>query len=339
MRGMPTDDHEAAQSPTPRAAAVLFDADLDGHRIDPSSLNGDPLRDDQLLWVDLQGDVCPPAVLEREGVDPGLLREVPDGSEGVVSDGGWTYLYAAALCASSGRRTVAERLVVAVCERCNVVVTAHPGAVPFLDALVENEAEHLRVGALHAGSFAASLLDRMLTDYLDVRDRFESSVDRIELQVLRHPRPTHLSELQQLRRHASRLRRHLAGQRDMFDALGRPDFASGQPGQVTRHWQALSARYDRTMGAVESARELVNGSFDVYTSRVAEGTNETMRVLTVVTVVLGTLAVAAGVFGMNFPAEIFETGDSGFWWTVGLMLAVGFVALGVGLGWSFWRRR
>ena len=324
---------------TPRVSAMLFDADLDGHRIEPGSLNGDPLRDDQLLWVDLQGDACPPAVLEREGIDPGLLREPPTGSEGVVSDGGWTYLYAAALCPGKGHRTTAEPLVVAVCDACNVVVTAHARPVGFLDLLIENEAEHLRVGGLHAGSFAASLLDRMLTDYLDARDLFESAVDRIELQVLRRPKPGHLSELQQLRRHASRLRRHLAGQRDMFEALGRPDFASGQPGEAARHWQSLSARYDRTMAAAESARDLVNGSFDVYASRVAEGTNETMRVLTVVTVVLGTLAVAAGVFGMNFPAEVFETGDSGFWWTVALMLGVGIVSLGIGLGWSFWRRR
>lgn len=233
-------------------------------------------------------------MLERAGIHAGYLGCAPEGCEGVVSSGGWTYLYAEALCPGSGHRTTAEPLVVAVCDSCNVVATVHARPVAFVDTLLENDAEHLRVGALQAGSFAASLLDRMLTGYLDARDLFESAVDRIELQVLRHPRPAHLSELQQLRRHASRLRRHLAGQRDMFDALGRPDFGSGQSGEQVRHWQALSARYDRTMAAAESARELVNGSFDVYTSRVAEGTNETMRVLTVVTVVLGTLAVVGG---------------------------------------------
>ena len=71
----------------------------------------------------------------------------------------------------------------------------------------------------------------------------------------------------------------------------------------------------------------------------AEGTNETMRVLTVVTVVLGTLAVAAGVMGMNFKAEVFDSGDTGFWWTVAVMTGAGIVAIAAGLGWSFWRRR
>ena len=278
-------DRDDLPDNTPRAAALLFDAEFEGHRIDPASLDGDPLRDDQLLWVDLQGDVPLPSVLARTGVDPHLLHAPPD-NDGMATGAGWTYLHANALCAASRRKTRSEPLVVAIGEGCNIVVTFHPRAVAFLDALVEDEAEHLRVGILHPGSFAASLLDRMLTDYLDARDAFESAVDRIELQVLRRPKPGHLSELQQLRRHASRLRRHLAGQRDMFDALARPDFASGQPDQVAKHWHLLSARYARTMAAVESARELVNGSFDVYTSRVAEGTTETMRVLTVVTVVL-----------------------------------------------------
>ena len=332
-------DHDDTPDDNPRDAALLFNAELDGHRIDPASLNGDPLGDDQLLWVDVQGDAPLPAILERAGIDPHLLRVAPPDSDGVATSDGWTYLHAAALCAGTNRRTRSEPLVVAVGESCNIVVTYHPRAVAFLAALVENEAEHLRVGFLHPGSFAASLLDRMLTDYLDARDAFESAVDRIELQVLRRPKPAHLSELQQLRRHASRLRRHLAGQRDMFDALARPDFGSGQPKQVAKHWQLLSARYARTMAAVESARELVNGSFDVYTSRVAEGTNETMRVLTVVTVVLGKLAVAAGVMGMNFKAEVFESGDTGFWWTVVVMAGAGIAAIAAGLGWSFLRRR
>lgn len=42
---------------------------------------------------------------------------------------------------------------------------------------------------------------------------------------------------------------------------------------------------------------------------------------------------------MNFDADIFDSGDSGFWWTVVVMGVAGLVSLGIGLGWSFWRRR
>ena len=64
------DDHDDKPGNTPPDSALLFNAELEGHRIDPASLNGDPLRDDQLLWVDIQGDAPLPAVLERAGLVP-----------------------------------------------------------------------------------------------------------------------------------------------------------------------------------------------------------------------------------------------------------------------------
>ncbi|HZX81558.1 MAG TPA: CorA family divalent cation transporter, partial [Lysobacter sp.] len=145
------------------------------------------------------------------------------------------------------------------------------------------------------------------------RDAFETAVDRLEILILRRPRPGHLSELQALRHLASKLRRHLASQRDLFDALGRPDFDPGQSDSAERHCCAVSARYTQVMAAVEAARELVNGSFELYTSRAAEGTNQAMHTLTVVTVAMGLAATVAGVLGMNFQSSLFDTGERGFW--------------------------
>ena len=296
--------------------AVLFDRNLNGHPLTLQEIEalGD-LSDDQLLWIDVQGNPgdLPEAVL-RYGID---ARYMQPGDGGLITNGGeWRYLHARALISSRNRRVTDEALVVAI--GANVVATAHHHAIGFLVGVLDTEAEQLRVGSLHAGSFAASLLDRMLTDFLDARDEFESAVDRIELLVLRRPQSRHLAELQQLRRQASKLRRSLALQRDMFEAVARPDYDPGQLPDVARHWQLLSARYSKTMTSVETARDLVNGSFDVYTSRVAHGTNETMWLLTVVTVILGTLAVIAGILGMNFKAGIFAA-SNGFWWAVGGM--------------------
>ena len=88
------------------------------------------------------------------------------------------------------------------------------------------------------------------------------------------------------------------------------------------------------MDAVENARDLVVGTFELYSSRSAERTNDTMRVLTFVTVLLGTLALVAGVLGMNFQAPFFETGGRGFWTAVGAMAAAAVAALAL----ARWRR-
>lgn len=194
----------------------------------------------------------------------------------------------------------------------NVVVTVRRCSVNFIDSVFDKEADNLHVGGLEAMSFAASLIDRMLTDYLDARDAFETSLDGLELLRLRKPRPIYLGELQALRHAALRLRRQLASQRDLFATLGRPDFDPHQSDAAERHCQVLSKRYSVVMGSIEAARERVNGSFDLYTSRAAQSTNQAMQTLTVVTVAMGLAATIAGVLGMNFAdAPLVKTGTTG----------------------------
>jgi Mg2+ and Co2+ transporter CorA len=69
--------------------------------------------------------------------------------------------------------------------------------------------------------------------------------------------------------------------------------------------------------------------------RAAQKTNDTMRVLTFVTVLLGTLALVAGVMGMNFELDFFQTGQQGFLIVTGAMAAAAVVSLLVAL-WRKW---
>ena len=135
-----------------------------------------------------------------------------------------------------------------------------------------------------------------------------------------------LPELAQLRRGASRLRRMLAPHRQLFGALARPDFRPSDDGVADKQFRALEQRFERAMDAVENTRDLVVGSFELYATRSAERTNDTVRALTFVTVLLGSLAVVAGALGMNFKTPFFDTGDRGFWTAIVAMACVALVA-------------
>ena len=84
----------------------------------------------------------------------------------------------------------------------------------------------------------------------------------------------------------------------------------------------------------ESLGDLVVGSFELFATRSAERTNDTMRALTFVTVLLGTLSVVAGTLGMNFAAPFFDTGGRGFWVAFAGMLLLAGISLAV----ARWRR-
>ncbi|AXK72022.1 hypothetical protein DWG18_06830 [Lysobacter sp. TY2-98] len=324
----------ATPASTSTVRALLFESDQRSREVAHSELQAyAPVPDDRLLWVDVVRSNGLPETMARLGADPERLEPGSAGELGMAVQGEWKYLHVRALNWHSGNRPNEVPVVFGVGP--NIVLTVHREPVDFISGVLDNEADHLRVGRLEAISFATTLMDRMLTDYLDARDAFETRLDRLELLILRRPRPEHLSELQALRHLASRLRRHLASQRDLFDALGRPDFDPRQSESAENHCRLVSARYSRVMQAIEAARELVNGSFDLYTSRTAESTNEAVYTLTVVTVAMGLAATLAGVLGMNFQAPLFDTGATGFYITASV---IGAVLLVSGL-WAAWRLR
>lgn len=318
---------------SPIIRILLFDGETAGREVAEEDLAGLlPVSDRQLLWVDVTHAALPGDLAAALGVDTCALAATGGHLPDVRWAAPWMTMRLSALNWQGQRRPRAVPLALAIGP--NIVVTQHEAPADFIRAVLDDESDVLRVGRLEAMIFAASLLDRMLTDYLDARDEFENVLDRVELQILRKPHTGLLHDLQLLRQRGSRFRQALADHRDVFDALGRPDFHPSLSDEAREACGALRKRYAHVITVIENARELVNGSFDLYSSRVAESTNATMHILTVVTVITGLLATAAGVLGMNFDAPVFDTGSRGFYTAIAGMLAFAVVSI----AYTLWRR-
>lgn len=324
-----------------RVRILLFDANGDDRAVEEAAIDPAALEEQQLLWIDVEDDdvdVAEPIVarlverLQLGPTAPALLREF-DGRPRLHNVDAW-FLVEVVAVVHEGDLRFGGRPLVIVCGR-NFVLTLHPGPLAFLDQLRHREHGETRLGALSAESFTASLLDWQIESYLHAVSDFETAVDRLEVSILaREARREALPDLAVLRRGASRLRRLLAPHRRVFDAMARPDFRPDAGELADRQFHALEQRFERAMDAVENARELVVGSFELFATRTAQRTNDTMRVLTFVTVLLGTLAFAAGALGMNFNAPFFASGERGFWAALAAM--GGFVVLALAL--ARWRR-
>ncbi|MFC4455354.1 CorA family divalent cation transporter [Deinococcus sonorensis] len=135
-----------------------------------------------------------------------------------------------------------------------------------------------------------------------------------------------LAVLVKLRHRVSELRRLLSVHRRVYQGLAAPGFRVFEGDEPEALLQRLFERYEHTLEAVGSVRELLLGSFDLYMTSTSQRTNDTMRVLTVVTVTLGIVAAVAGVLGVNFQGvDVFRLGNRGFHdmlITIGLLVGV-----------------
>lgn len=310
--------------PTASLHVTLYDAEARDQILALDDVDVEALQDQQLLWIDME--TADAATIQDVGARLGLPGEVVSSLQNPGSTPGLHNFshcfHVRAVAVRHAGKLVFEGVVFAIVVGTNFVVTVHRDPMDFLDQLRERERGDTDLGVLNAESFSASLLDWHLSTYFDALSDFEAAVERLEVDILSGGRAQRLEDLQRLRRGASRLRRMLAPHRALFAAMARPDFRPRQEGETNGHFRRLDTHYERAMSMVENARDLVIGSFELFTSYTAWRTNELVRALTFFTVLLGVLAVIAGVLGMNFDAAIFETSSRGFWIAVIAMVAL-----------------
>jgi Mg2+ and Co2+ transporter CorA len=313
--------------------ARLFRAGEHEQQIDdPADLPREPRRH-ELLWVDVErGDESLEAGLAALGLEPAADRIRGDGSTpGVVRIEDVVHVTVLGL-----RQTEGDELPrpsrVEVLARGNAVLTLREEQVAGLGDLLELVEGRSELGSLDAATFTALLIEGLVHAFFVATDAIEHDIDELDQRALRAtPNQAFVRELADLRRRIAILRRTLAPNRSVVAALARPELGLTPGGPDP--WPALLERLERAIDELENARELLLGSFDLVMTRTAQRTNDVVRVLTVVSVTLLPAGVLAGIFGMNFPSPVFESGGL-FVWAVAFIALVSTVILLVAL----WRR-
>ncbi|GHF46626.1 Mg2+ and Co2+ transporter CorA [Deinococcus metalli] len=317
--------------------ALLFDAEGQDSSIDLN--RGLPqVQPHQLLWVDVQaeGDGALPRLLERLPLDEPTRAWLLDTSDTPALhrlDHAVQLRVSALEKAEHHYRTVPVRFVAGQ----NIVFTAHEGRVSFLEAFRALLEADTQLGQLDAAAFLAVVLTHHVEGYYRQLSPIEDNVDRLDEHILAESRQgrRHLAILVGLRRRVSELRRLLSTHRLVYLALASPDFAVYRDDEPEERLARLFQHFERTQEAIGHTRETVLGSFDLLMSSTGQRTNEVMRVLTVVTVTLGIVAAVAGLMGMNFQADVFKAGNSGFRDVLIGSLALIAAVIGVGR-WAGW---
>ena len=311
--------------------AYLFDR-THGTEVEDWAESFRGLSEDEVLWVDLTA----PSEDERRETSQvfGLRGDQPlAGSERkarIAQEDG--YLAVTAVAVSDDERDVENERVVLECfVGPNWVLTAHSAEIAVVDDFRDTASGEGALGTLDAPSFLSSLLEWVVSSYLRAFDEIEAELEKFDVEALAAPSrdpDAQIKLLIEARQRVGELRRSLAPHREVFAALSHSEFDPLSSEGSSRRFVELTARLDSALASARDVKDAIASSFDVLIVRTEHRTNEIVKVLTLVSILLLPGALMAGVAGMNvnFNGDAFF--DSGvFWFVITTVFGIAVVSL------------
>jgi magnesium transporter len=308
--------------------AILFDRE-DVQRLESLDERPRRLSGTKLLWIDLddsaRSDAAYVAAVFDLDADTRQALEKP-GKRAVFTDHG-EYIHVTAFAPRDDDQGEFHGLECVVGQ--NWVITTHELPIPVLDEFAERVSGSGNTGSLDGPTFLAALLEWVLGAYSTEFQRIEQQLEEFDVDAMRGERSdADIEILVDLRRKLGNLRRALAAHRSPLVSLTYPELdALGDHASASR-FQNVFSRFESTLQESRDARAAIVGSFDVLIARDGHTTNQVMKVLTLVSVILLPGALVAGVMGMNFKIGFFDN-PAMFWVVVAVI--VGFAPLTIGV--------
>jgi magnesium transporter len=182
------------------------------------------------------------------------------------------------------------------------------------------------------GSLLYSLLDSMIDVYFPLVDQIGDAVDEVQDAIFAQADRRALQRLSELRRTLLRVRRVLAPEREVVNTLLRRDKPI-LPVDTTPYFHDLYDHVVRLIDTIDTHRDMLSTATDSYLSVTSNNLNEVMKLMASWSIILMSMTLIAGVYGMNFAVMPELTWPLGYPLALLMMLAVG------GLLFVYFRRR
>jgi magnesium transporter len=262
-----------------------------------------PPSDESVIWVDV-GGVHKLDVLDAFGkqfsLHPLLLEDIANTDQRPKLDDYETYFFVVMKMLSlTERQDVMVEQVSLVLGRNFVLSFQENGTDVFHSVRERLRGGKGRMRQAGADYLLYALVDAIVDQYFAVLEAIGEKIEALQQVVVADPKPETLREIHALKRQLLFLRRAVWPLRDVMNNLSRSDCP------FLQHTTKVFFRdvYDHVVqivDTIETLREMVSASLDIYLSSVSYRLNAVMRVLTVITTIFMPLSFIASIYGMNF---------------------------------------
>ena len=270
--------------------------------LDPDLLRASLMQRGNEIWIDItdptrqQADI----LIELFGFDRDELEEVfyKNSRPHVETKPDYYFIvFYAGSCNPHSARIQFEPVYIFA--GVNFLVTIH---MPPMSAITETMNRWRMNGnplESHVGSALLAVQDALVDDYNPVLDVMADLVDEVENEIFVESDQGPIQKIFGLKKNLLLFRRIVAPERDIVNLLLRRDLPIFTTGDMPVA-QDLYNRMVRLAESIDLYRDLLSNALDSHISMQSNRLNETIRVLTVASILLMTNALIAGIYGMNF---------------------------------------
>ena len=262
-----------------------------------------PPSDESVTWVDV-GGVHKLELLEAFGkqfsLHPLLLEDIANTDQRPKLDDYDTYFFLVMKVLSlTERQDLLVEQVSLVLGRNFVLSFQENGTNVFKPVRDRLKGGKGRMRQSGADYLLYALVDAIVDQYFLVLESLGEKIESLQEKVVADPKPDTLKEIHALKRQLLFLRRAVWPLREATNALSRSDCPFlHEPTKV--FFRDVYDHVVQIIDTIETLREMVSASLDIYLSSVSYRLNAVMRVLTVITTIFMPLSFIASIYGMNF---------------------------------------
>ena len=203
----------------------------------------------------------------------------------------------------------------------NYLVTVHEEPINQIQETVRRWQSPESPLGQDVGSLVYALLDAIVDDYFPVMDRIADRVEDLEEMIFGKFDDTALESIFQLKKDLLQIRRVVTPERDVLNVMLRRDIRVFDENDVT-YLQDVYDHIIRVVDAIDTYRDLLASSLDTFLSVQSNQLNQVVKALTITSIVLMSVAIVAGIYGMNFDYMPELHWRYGYLWALGLMVAI-----------------